>query len=73
MAGKPPENNDVPPGGPKKPRRPREFSPAGKRGDDAITRNLKAVYEQVAAEPVPPDLMKLVNQLGSKRAEDNDV
>jgi hypothetical protein len=74
MAGQPPENKDITPAEerPRKARRPREFSPAGKRGDDTITRNLKRVYEEVAAEPVPPDLMKLLNQLGEKR-EDKDV
>lgn len=48
----------------KKPRRgPKEFSPTGKRGDDFITRNLRRVYEEVAAEPLPDDLMALLNQL----------
>jgi hypothetical protein len=39
-------------------------------GDDPITRNLKRVYEQVAAEPIPPDLMKLLDQLGDRNGED---
>lgn len=72
VPGKPPENKDINVGEPpKKPRRPKEFSPAGKRGDDAITQQLKKVYEQVASEPVPPDLMKLLNQLGDKSGGQN--
>lgn len=46
-------------------RRTREFRPAGARGDDPITRNLKKVYEQVAAEPIPPHLLELLDKLGS--------
>lgn len=68
MAGKPPETNNL--GQPEersKKKRPPEFAPAGRRGDDAITRNLKRVYEQVASEPVPPDLMKLLDRLGDDR------
>lgn len=72
MAGQPPDSikgSDRP-----KRKRPAEFSPAGRRGDDPITRNLKRVYEQVASEPIPPDLMKLLDQLGDRRnGEDNDV
>jgi hypothetical protein len=55
----PPEDNKPK----RRPRRPAEFSPAGARGDDPITRNLKRVYAEVAAEPIPPDLMQLLNQL----------
>lgn len=75
MAGQPPENNNLkPPGDGPKRKRPAEFAPAGRRGDDAITRNLKRVYEQVASEPVPPDLMKLLDQLGDRRnGGDDDV
>lgn len=75
MAGQPPENNKItaPGEGPKR-KRPAEFAPAGRRGDDSITRNLKRVYEQVASEPIPPDLMKLLDQLGDrKNGEDEDV
>jgi hypothetical protein len=75
MAGQPPENNNIkaPPDRSKR-KRPTEFSPAGRRGDDPITRNLRRVYEQVASEPVPPDLMKLLDQLGDRRnGEDDDV
>ncbi len=43
-------------------KRPPEFKPAGSPGDDPLTRNLKRVYEQVAAEPVPEHLMKLLDQ-----------
>jgi hypothetical protein len=68
MAGQPPENNNLgaPGEGPKR-KRPAEFSPSGRRGDDSITRNLKRVYEQVASEDIPPDLMKLLDQLGDRR------
>jgi hypothetical protein len=75
MAGQPPDNNNIKaPGDSPKRKRPAEFAPAGRRGDDSITRNLKRVYEQVAAEPVPPDLMKLLDQLGDRRnGGDDDV
>lgn len=72
MAGQPPDSGKGPPERPKR-KRPAEFSPAGRRGDDSITRNLKRVYEQVAAEPIPPDLMKLLDQLGDRNGEDDDV
>ena len=73
MAGQPPDSGiKGPPDRPKR-KRPAEFTPAGRRGDDAITRNLKRVYEQVAAEPIPPDLMKLLDQLGDRNGEDDDV
>jgi hypothetical protein len=72
MAGQPPDSGIKGPDGPKR-KRPAEFNPAGRRGDDAITRNLKRVYEQVAAEPIPPDLMKLLDQLGDRNGEDDDV
>ena len=74
MAGQPPENTNLNAPQPRAKRnRPAEFSPAGRRGDDPITRNLKRVYEQVAAEPVPPDLMKLLDQLGDRNGEDDNV
>jgi hypothetical protein len=75
MAGQPPENSNIKGPDRSKRKRPAEFSPAGRRGDDSITRNLKRVYEQVAAEPVPPDLMKLLDQLGDRHVngEDDDV
>ena len=72
MAGRPPDSGEGPSDRPRR-KRPPEFSPAGRRGDDAITRNLKRVYEQVAAEPIPPDLMKLLDQLGDRTGEDDDV
>jgi hypothetical protein len=72
MAGQPPDSGSKGPSGPKR-KRPAEFAPAGRRGDDSITRNLKRVYEQVAAEPIPPDLMKLLDQLGDRNGEDEDV
>jgi hypothetical protein len=72
MAGRPPDSGEGPSDRPRR-KRPPEFSPAGRRGDDSITRNLKRVYEQVAAEPIPPDLMKLLDQLGDRNGEDDDV
>ncbi len=54
----------------KKSRRgPNEFKPSGGRGDDFITRNLRKVYEEVAAEPLPDDLMALLNQLDEPAAD----
>lgn len=73
MTGQPPENNSIKGSDRPKRKRPGEFMPAGRRGDDLITRNLKRVYEQVAAEPIPPDLMKLLDQLGDRNGEDDDV
>ena len=72
MTGQPPDSGIKGPSGSKR-KRPAEFAPAGRRGDDSITRNLKRVYEQVAAEPIPPDLMKLLDQLGDRNGEDDDV
>lgn len=46
-----------------------EFKPAGAGGDDPITRNLKRVYEDIASEPLPENLLKLLERLddaGSK-------
>lgn len=40
-----------------------EFKPAGDGGDDPITRNLKRVYEDIAAEPLPENLLKLLERL----------
>lgn len=72
MAGQPPEDS-INASGRSRRKRPAEFTPAGRRGDDPITRNLKRVYEQVAAEPIPPDLMKLLDELGNRNGEDDDV
>lgn len=44
----------------------REFKPAGAAGDDPLTRNLKRVYDEVAAEPIPADWMDILNQLDAK-------
>ena len=46
--------------------KPAEFSPAGAAGDDPLTRNLKKVYDEVAAEPIPEDWMKLLDQIDAK-------
>ncbi len=64
MAGEPQDKK-------RKARHKREFTPAGARGDDHITRNLKKVYEEVAAEPIPQDMLDLLNQLGSKKGGGN--
>ncbi len=40
-----------------------EFQPAGDGGDDPITRNLKRVYEDIASEPLPENLLKLLERL----------
>ena len=59
----------------KRSRGPKEFSPSGKRGEDFITRNLRKVYEEVAAEPLPDDLMALLNELDNpekKKDQGND-
>lgn len=52
--------------GQRKPRRKREFTPAGGRGDDHITRNLKKVYAEVAAEPIPQNWLDMLDQIGPK-------
>lgn len=46
--------------------KPEEFKPAGAAGDDPLTRNLKKVYDEVAAEPIPEDWMKLLDQIDAK-------
>lgn len=56
---------DKPADGESPKKRPREFRPSGTRGDDPITRNLKKVYEEVAAEPIPPHLLELLGKLES--------
>ncbi len=45
---------------------PTEFQPAGGNGDDPLTRNLKKVYDEVAAEPIPEEWIKLLDQLDAK-------
>jgi hypothetical protein len=63
-------NEDNPPN---KRGKSREFRPAGRSGDDPLTRNLKRVYDEVAAEPIPEDWLKLLDQLDAKakgRADD---
>lgn len=47
-------------------RPPVEFRPAGAPGDDLLTRNLKRVYEEVAAEPIPQEWLKILDALGKK-------
>ncbi|MBI1252261.1 MAG: hypothetical protein GC189_12410 [Alphaproteobacteria bacterium] len=42
---------------------PQEFKPAGAVGDDPLTRNLKKVYAEVAAEPIPDEWMAILGQL----------
>jgi Anti-sigma factor NepR len=70
MAADPPKDKRGPP---RKPR-PEEFMPAGKPGDDPITRNLKKVYEDIAAEPIPDSWRALLDELdsGKKKGEGDD-
>ncbi len=51
---------------------PEEFKPAGGPNDDLLTRNLKRVYEQVAAEPIPDDWIELLNQIERKAGKTGD-
>lgn len=46
-----------------------EFEPAGAPDDDPLTRNLKRVYEQVAAEPIPEEWLGLLEQIDKKARE----
>jgi hypothetical protein len=48
---------------------PTEFEPAGEEGDDPITRNLKKVYAEIAAEPIPDELLSLLAQLDGDDGE----
>jgi hypothetical protein len=48
--------------------KPSEFQPAGDPGDDPLTRNLKRVYDSIAAEPIPDQWLKLLEQLDSRTA-----
>ncbi len=50
--------------------RPMEYAPAGKVGDDPLTRNLKRVYAEVAAEPIPDHLLSLLERLDTLNGED---
>lgn len=52
--------------------RPAEYAPAGKSGDDPLTRNLKRVYADVAAEPVPDHLLALLKQLDGGKLSDDE-
>lgn len=49
-----------------RPSRVEEYTPAGSPGDDPLTRSLKKVYAEVAAEPVPEHLLELLNRLDGK-------
>jgi hypothetical protein len=69
VMSEPPRDDDNGKKNNKRPRGPKEFSASGKRGDDFITRNLRKVYEEVAAEPLPDDLMALLNELDVAEAE----
>lgn len=51
---------------------PAEFAPSGGAGDDPLTRNLKKVYAEVAAEPIPDRLMRLLDRLDEKSKSDGD-
>jgi hypothetical protein len=67
MGGSSDDDGDVPMS-----ERPEEFVPAGASGDDLLTRNLKRVYEQVAAEPVPEHLLRLLDKLDARAKANGD-
>ena len=46
-----------------------EFKPAGGPDDDPLTRSLKRVYEQVAAEPIPSEWLNLLDLIDKKARE----
>jgi Anti-sigma factor NepR len=78
MAADPPDDPPDEPlneeGGAPRRARPEEFTPAGKPGDDPITRNLKIVFEGIAAEPIPDNLRALLEELnGGKKEGEGDV
>jgi Anti-sigma factor NepR len=47
----------------------RNFSAKVDFGVDPITRNLRRVYDEVAAEPIPDDLKRLLEQLDGRPLE----
>lgn len=49
---------------------PADKPPTHDAEDDLITRHLRRVYEDVAAEPIPEALLKLLEQLDSPGAAD---
>jgi hypothetical protein len=51
---------------------PMEFTPAGKVGDDPLTRNLKKVYADIAAEPIPEHLLMLLDRLDSHSISEDE-
>ena len=59
----------------KTPKRPEEFAPSGAPGDDPLTRNLKKVYAPILSEPVPADILRLLDQLDGppKKKGDSNV
>lgn len=54
------------------PDRPMEYAPAGKIGDDPLTRNLKRVYADIAAEPIPDHLLSLLERLDTPDGADDE-
>ena len=52
---KPPPQPPIPPGGSSKPRRP-----ADKAFDTWLTRGLRQMFDDVAREPVPDSLLKMI-------------
>jgi hypothetical protein len=44
-------------------RLPRGTAATPPRGDELIARNLRMVYDEIAAEPLPPDLAALLMRL----------
>jgi Anti-sigma factor NepR len=53
----------------RKPSGPNSASPPAAPADRYIAEQLKAMYDAVAAEPVPDQLLELLNRLGSDAEE----
>lgn len=49
------------------------FSAQVEYGADPITRNLRRVYDEVAAEPIPADLKQLLEELEGLKERDPDA
>jgi hypothetical protein len=47
----------------------RQFIPAGAPQDDPLTRNLKKVYDEIAAEPLPDEWLHLLEKIDAKSRE----
>ncbi|KAF0176715.1 MAG: hypothetical protein IV086_06285 [Hyphomonadaceae bacterium] len=51
----------------------RNFSAHVEYNPDPITRNLRRVYDEVAAEPIPADLKQLLDELEGLKERDPDA